>query len=169
MLVVVRTVDEDVVSRLFDVYAESMSDLSRDFSSEQEMRSSYREFLEGFVSEDGHLVLVEEDDGAWKSGLRAVSYGGGRWFVEAVETDSAARRQGHGRSSLPPLIICVAASVRSPAEVLVDRLGHGASGRLSGALMPPVALCATRTSGWEARARRLSVPIVATALGPGLR
>lgn len=97
MLVVVRTVDEGVVSRLFDVYAESMSDLSHDFSGEQEMRSSYREFLEGFVLEDGHLVLVEEADGAWKSGLRAVSYGGGRWFVEAVETDPGARRQGYGR------------------------------------------------------------------------
>ncbi len=82
MLVVVRAVDDDVVSRLFDVYAESMADLSCDFSSEEEMRSSYREFLEGFVSEDGHLVLVEEDVGAWKSSLRAVSCGDGRWFVE---------------------------------------------------------------------------------------
>lgn len=96
MLIVVRTVDDGVVSRLFDVYAESMSDLSHDFSGEQEMRLSYREFLEGFVSEDGHLVLVEEDDGAWKSGLRAVSYGSERWFVEAVETDPGVRRQGYG-------------------------------------------------------------------------
>ena len=92
MLVVVRAVDEGVVSRLFDVYAESMGGLSPAFSSEGEMRSSYREFLESFVSEDGRLVLVEEDAGAWKSGLRAVSCGDGRWFVEAVETDSAARR-----------------------------------------------------------------------------
>lgn len=97
MLVVVRAVDDDVVSRLFNVYAESMSDLSCDFSSEEEMRSSYREFLEGFVSEDGHLVLVEEDVGVWKSGLRAVSCDDGRWFVEAVETDPGARRQGYGR------------------------------------------------------------------------
>lgn len=56
MLVVVRTVDDEVIERLFDVYAESMSDLSCDFSSEEEMRSSYREFLEDFVSQPGQLV-----------------------------------------------------------------------------------------------------------------
>lgn len=61
------------------------------------MRSPYREFLGGFVSDSGHLVLVEEDGGVWKSALRAVSCGGGRWFVEAVETDPGARRQGYGR------------------------------------------------------------------------
>lgn len=97
MLVVVGTVDDDVVSRLFDVYAESMADLSTSFSSKRDMHASYREFLEGFVSDPGHLVLVEEDGGVWKSGLRAVSFGDGRWFVEAVETDPDARRQGYGR------------------------------------------------------------------------
>lgn len=97
MLIVVRTVDDGVVERLFGVYAESMGDLSAGFSSEREMRSSYREFLEGFVSDRGHLVLVEEDDGVWRSALRAVSCGAGRWFVEAVETDPCARRRGYGR------------------------------------------------------------------------
>jgi ribosomal protein S18 acetylase RimI-like enzyme len=60
------------------------------------MRSSYRELLEGFVSDQGHLVLVEEDGGAWLGALRAVSCGGGHWFVEAVETDPGARRRGYG-------------------------------------------------------------------------
>jgi lincosamide and streptogramin A transport system ATP-binding/permease protein len=96
VLIVVRTVDDSVVERLFDVYAESMGDLSVGFSSEEEMRSSYREFLEGFVSDQGHLVLVEEDGGVWRSALRAVSCGGGHWFVEAVETDPGARRRGYG-------------------------------------------------------------------------
>ena len=75
-------------------------DLAAGFSSEGEMRSSYREFLEGFVSDRGHLVLVEEDGGVWKSALSAVSCGAGRWFVEAVETDSCARRRGYGRHLL---------------------------------------------------------------------
>lgn len=97
VLIVVRTVDDSVVERLFDVYAESMGDLSVGFSSEEEMRSSYREFLEGFVSDQGHLVLVEEDGGVWRSALRAVSCGGGHWFVEAVETDPCARQRGYGR------------------------------------------------------------------------
>jgi len=93
MLVVVRTVDDGVVERLFGVYAESMGDLSVNFSNEREMSSLYREFLEGFVSDSGHLVLVEEDDGVWKSALRAVSCGGGCWFIEAAETDPGARRR----------------------------------------------------------------------------
>ena len=58
-----------------------MGDLSVNFSNEREMRSSYREFLEGFVSDPGCLVLVEEDDGVWKSALRADSCGGGCWFI----------------------------------------------------------------------------------------
>lgn len=56
-----------MIERLFRVYAESMGDLSVEFSSEGEMRSSYRKFLEGFVSEQGHLALVEENDGVWKN------------------------------------------------------------------------------------------------------
>lgn len=97
VLVVVRMVDDGVVERLFSVYVESMGDLSVEFPSEGEMRASYREFLEDFVSDQGHLVLVEENDGVWKSALRVVPCGGGRWFIEAVETDPRARRQGYGR------------------------------------------------------------------------
>ncbi|MBP3885762.1 MAG: GNAT family N-acetyltransferase [Olsenella sp.] len=97
MLIVVRTVDDGVVERLFGVYAESMGDLSVNFSNERETRSSYRDFLEGFVSDPGHLVLVEEDGGVWKSALRAVSCDGDCWFIEAVETDPSARRRGNGR------------------------------------------------------------------------
>ncbi len=97
MLVAVRAVDDGVIERLFGVYAESMGDLLSDFSNEGEMRSSYSEFLEGFVSDPGHLVLVEEDDGTWKSALRAILCCGGNWFVEAVETDPGTRRQGYGR------------------------------------------------------------------------
>lgn len=40
VLIVVRTVDDSVVERLFGVYAESMGDLSVGFSGEGEMRSS---------------------------------------------------------------------------------------------------------------------------------
>ena len=97
MLVVVESIDDNVTSRLFEVYAESMADLSSSFPDEREMRASYREFLEGFISQPGQLVLVEEDAGTWKSGLRMVSCCGGCWFVEAVETDPGARRKGYGR------------------------------------------------------------------------
>lgn len=97
MLVVVESIDDDVVERLFNVYAESMADLSCGFSNDEEMRASYRGFLEEFVSDPGHLMLVEEDGGVWRSGLRAVSCGDGCWFAEAVETDPDARRQGYGR------------------------------------------------------------------------
>ncbi len=139
MLVVVKTVDDDVVSRLFDVYAESMADLSCGFSSEEEMRASYREFLEGFVADPAHIVLVEEDDGIWKSGLRAVSCGDGRWFVEAVETDPCARHQGYGRLLLTNVaerlrslgvreIACCIAESNTASRRLHESCGFSATG-----------------------------------------
>lgn len=46
--------------------------------------------LEDFVLDQGHLVLVEENDGVWRSALRAASCGRVHWFIEAVETDPRA-------------------------------------------------------------------------------
>ena len=38
-------IDEPTIDQLFDVYAESMADLSASFADAGEMRASYREFL----------------------------------------------------------------------------------------------------------------------------
>lgn len=40
---------------------------------------------------------MDEKDGRKLSGFHAISRGGGLWFVETVETDPGARRQGYGR------------------------------------------------------------------------
>lgn len=112
---------KSALERLFGVYAESMGDLSSGFTGEDEMRSSYRGFLEDFVSDQGGLVLVEEDDGVWKSALRAVLCGGSRWFIEAVETDPGARRQGYGRL----LLLHVAGHLRSLGAKEMTCCVHG--------------------------------------------
>lgn len=96
----VEHIDDGVVDRLFSVYEESMADLADGFASASEMRGEYRAFLEEFVSVPGQLVLVEDRDGTWASALRAVPFGEGRWFIEAVETAPAMRNRGCGRDLL---------------------------------------------------------------------
>lgn len=100
MLKRIEQIDDDAVDRLFCVYAESMAALASDFADDAEMRTSYREFLEGFVSVPDQFVLVEVRDGTWASALRAVPMGEGCWFLEAVETQPAMRRSGCGRALL---------------------------------------------------------------------
>lgn len=100
MLRQVKDIDERVVDQLFGVYEESMADLAGGFASPGEMRASYREYLEEFVSTPGQFVLVEERDGVWASALRAVPFGEGRWFIEAVETAPTMRKQGCGHELL---------------------------------------------------------------------
>lgn len=93
-------IDEPTIDQLFDVYAESMADLSASFADAGEMRASYREFLEEFVASPGQFVLVEEHDGVWASALRAVPFGEDGWFIEAVETVQTLRRRGFGHKLL---------------------------------------------------------------------
>lgn len=57
-------------------------------------------FLDEFVSVPGQFVLVEVRDGVWASALRAVPFGEGRWFIEAVETAPAMRHRGCARDLL---------------------------------------------------------------------
>ena len=100
MLMRVEHIDDGLVDRLFSVYEESMAELADGFANDCEMRDGYRAFLEEFVSTPGQFVLVEEHDDVWESALRAVPFGEGRWFIEAVETAPAMRRQGYGRDLL---------------------------------------------------------------------
>ena len=100
MLTEIREIDGSVVDRLFAVYAESMGDLAENFASPEEMRKSYKGFLREFIREPGQSILVEADGDKWVSGLRAVEYRPGVWFIEAVETAPDRRGQGFGKRLL---------------------------------------------------------------------
>ena len=100
MLLQIAEIDAAAVDRLFAVYAESMADLAEDFGSADEMRESYAGFLREFIRECGQLILIETDGDQWVSGLRAVEYRPGVWFIEAVETAPDRRGQGFGKRLL---------------------------------------------------------------------
>ena len=94
MLTQVTEISPETVDRLFAVYAESMADLAENFPDEKEMRGSYEGFLREFIAGPGQLILVETEDGGWRSALRAVERRPGVWFIEAVETDPRFRGRG---------------------------------------------------------------------------
>ncbi|MGN1028113.1 MAG: GNAT family N-acetyltransferase [Faecousia sp.] len=100
MLSQVKYVDENVTDKLFQLYKESMADMADKFSSDLEMKEAYASFLKDFIEHKNQLVLVENVDGEWMSGLRAVESKPGHWFIEAVETMPDHRHNGYGRMLL---------------------------------------------------------------------
>lgn len=100
MLLQVTTVDNNSLEQLFSVYEESMKDLQSRYASLEDMKASYADFLNEFLSIPNQYVLVEAAEGQWVSGLRAIETESGCWFLEAVETMPEERRKGHGRRLL---------------------------------------------------------------------
>lgn len=100
MLNVIQKIDEAAIDRLFAVYAESMEDLQQNYADAAQMKAEYAAFLADFITDPKHLVLIEETDAGWVSGLRAIETSPGRWFLEAVETMPEKRHQGHGKELL---------------------------------------------------------------------
>ena len=100
MLIHITQVEKDSLEQLFSVYEESMKDLQSRYASLEDMKASYADFLNEFLSIPNQYVLVEAAEGQWVSGLRAIETESGCWFLEAVETKPAERRKGHGQSLL---------------------------------------------------------------------
>lgn len=97
---IVRDVDAETVERLFAVYRESMEDLADRFESPIAMREEYAAFLREFLGHPERRVLIEEENGRWVSGLRAIETAPGRWFLEAVETSPEERGKGYAQRLL---------------------------------------------------------------------
>lgn len=68
MLKMVTEAGAKTVERLFALYEESMQDLRPNFETDEAMKTAYTEFLADFLTHEGQLVLVEEQEGAWVSG-----------------------------------------------------------------------------------------------------
>lgn len=94
MLKRITQVEPEVVQGQMELYRESMAQLARRFDSPQAMEQAYGEFLKEFVTHPNQMVLVEEVDGVWVSGLRCVESAPGVWYLEALETAPQARGQG---------------------------------------------------------------------------
>ena len=100
MLKHVTQVEPEAVRRLVELYRESMDRLVRRFESPQAMERAYEEFLKEFVTHERQMVLVEEVDGVWVSGLRCMESEPGVWYLEALETAPHARGQGWAKQLL---------------------------------------------------------------------
>ncbi len=100
MLNIVTQIDENTIRRLLSVYSESMDDMKINFANDVEMYMAYASFLQDFVKNPKHLIVVETFDNDWVSALRAIETTEGHWFLEAVETKPDARNKGFGKDLL---------------------------------------------------------------------
>ena len=98
MLVEVKTVDEGVVRRLTDIYAESMDALEKHFPSRERMLAEYAAFAADFARQENQRILAEDAGNGWVSALRAIEAQPGSWFLEAVETMPSQRGKGYGKA-----------------------------------------------------------------------
>lgn len=97
MLERIENVNEQVIEKMFLLYAESMADMEGEFKDRDEMEASYAAFLKEFIQNPKQMVFIETDEKQWVSGLRAVESEPGKWFLEAVETMPGKRNRGYGK------------------------------------------------------------------------
>lgn len=97
MLERIENVNEQVIEKMFLLYAESMADMEREFKDRDEMEASYAAFLKEFIENPKQMVFVETAEKQWVCGLRAVELEPGKWFLEAVETMPGQRNRGYGK------------------------------------------------------------------------
>lgn len=100
MLKRITQVQGQTVRDQMELYRESMAQLAGRFESPQAMEQAYGEFLKEFVTHSNQMVLVEEVDGVWVSGLRCVESAPGVWYLEALETAPQARGKGWAQQLL---------------------------------------------------------------------
>lgn len=142
MLVEVKTVDEGVVRRLTDIYAESMDALEKHFPSRERMLAEYAAFAADFARQENQRILAEDAGNGWVSALRAIEAQPGSWFLEAVETMPSQRGKGYGKALV--LDTCGIWRVWAPGGDLHHRPGqcripgHARVLRLCETDLPPV-------------------------------
>ena len=99
MLVEVKTVDEGVVRRLTDIYAESMDALEKHFPSRERMLAEYAAFAADFARQENQRILAEDAGNGWVSALRAIEQLGGAVidcdavYHEMLEQDEALKER----------------------------------------------------------------------------
>lgn len=97
MLERIENINEQVIKKMFLLYAESMADMEGKFKNRDEMEASYAAFLKEFIENPKQMVFAETVEKQWVCGLRAVESEPGKWFFEAVETRPGQRNRGYGK------------------------------------------------------------------------
>ena len=86
MLIIVKNIDENIIDSLLDIYSESMEAMESSFDNHNEMIDKYISFIKDFINKPQQLIMIEEVENRWVSGLRAIEIQKGKWFFEAAET-----------------------------------------------------------------------------------
>lgn len=107
MLNIVKNIDEDTINNLLDIYCESMEAMESSFDNHNEMIDEYISFIKDFINKPQQLIMVEEVENIWVSGLRAIETEKGKWFFEAVETKPSERHKGYGKKLLQHSVACL--------------------------------------------------------------
>lgn len=84
MLERIENVNEQVIKKMFLLYAESMADMEGEFKNRDEMEASYAAFLKEFIENPKQMVFVETVEKQWVCGLRAVESEPGKWFLRQL-------------------------------------------------------------------------------------
>lgn len=84
MLERIENVNEQVIEKMFLLYAESMADMEGEFKNRDEMEASYAAFLKEFIENPKQMVFVETVEKQWVCGLRAVESEPGKWFLRQL-------------------------------------------------------------------------------------
>ena len=102
MIEIVKDINKETLKKLFGIYQESMEENLQNgyYSSTNEMFADYEVFLKDFISKPNQLVIVENQNNMWVSGLRAIETKARHWHIEAVETRPDSRRNGYGKTLL---------------------------------------------------------------------
>ena len=100
MLIIVKNIDENIIDSLLDIYSESMEAMESSFDNHNEMIDEYISFIKDFINKPQQLIMIEEVENRWVSGLRTIEIQKGKWFFEAVETKPSERHKGYGEMLL---------------------------------------------------------------------
>lgn len=84
MLERIENVNEQVIEKMFLLYAESMADMEREFKDRDEMEASYAAFLKEFIENPKQMVFVETAENSGYADLGQLSQSRGNGFLRQL-------------------------------------------------------------------------------------
>ena len=85
MLIIVKNIDENIIDSLLDIYSESMEAMESSFDNHNEMIDEYISFIKDYINKPQQLIMIEEVENRWVSGLRAIEIQKGNGFLRRLK------------------------------------------------------------------------------------
>lgn len=84
MLERIENVNEQVIEKMFLLYAESMADMEREFKDRDEMEASYAAFLKEFIENQSRWCLLKLQKNSGYADLGQLSQSRGNGFLRQL-------------------------------------------------------------------------------------